>query len=112
MPESDPVVGSSPICCLASQAWLLTNIQGSHTNSTAATFQQAEASHFDQVLKVNLMGVVHTIKAVLPGMLNRNLGCIVVTGSIGAFMGMCSSQQWLLALLQCCGITCSWEWQH
>ena len=34
------------------------------------------------------MGVIHTIKAVLPGMLKRNTGCIVVTGSIGAFMGM------------------------
>ena len=33
------------------------------------------------------MGVIHTIKAVLPAMLKRNAGTIMVTGSIGACMG-------------------------
>ena len=43
--------------------------------------------HFDKVLRVNLMGVLHTLKAVLPGMVKRDSGCCVVTGSIGGFMG-------------------------
>ena len=44
-------------------------------------------AHFERVLRVNLMGVLHTLKAVLPDMVKRNRGCCVVTGSIGGFMG-------------------------
>ena len=44
-------------------------------------------AHFERVLSVNLMGVLHMLKAVLPDMVKRNRGCCVVTGSIGGFMG-------------------------
>ena len=53
----------------------------------AALLLDADMQHFEKVLRVNLMGVLHTLKAVLPGMVQRDCGCCVVTGSIGGFMG-------------------------
>ncbi len=38
--------------------------------------------HFRRILEVNVLGQVHGVRAVLPGMLTRNAGVIVLIGSV------------------------------
>ena len=42
---------------------------------------------FDQVLRVNVTGVVTTIKCAIPYMIRRGGGAIVITSSVGAVVG-------------------------
>ena len=46
-----------------------------------------DVSHFTELMSVNYMGVVHTLKAALPIMTQRRAGHVVVTNSIGGYMG-------------------------
>jgi NAD(P)-dependent dehydrogenase (short-subunit alcohol dehydrogenase family) len=46
---------------------------------------------FDEVLAVNLTGVFRAIKRVLPGMLARGRGAILVTGSLASERGMANN---------------------
>lgn len=48
---------------------------------------EADAKHFEDVMRVNYIGTVHTLKAVLPGMVERGHGHAAVTNSIGGCMG-------------------------
>lgn len=50
-------------------------------------FLEAGVDHWEKVNQVNYMGVVYTLKAVLPSLVARNSGRIVVTNSSGGFMG-------------------------
>ena len=50
-----------------------------------------EAEHVAEVLELNVMGVAHCIEAVLPGMLERGRGHLVVTSSLAAVRGLPSS---------------------
>ncbi|MDJ0848560.1 MAG: SDR family NAD(P)-dependent oxidoreductase [Myxococcota bacterium] len=49
------------------------------------------ADHIRASLELNVMGVVHCIEAVLPGMLERRAGHIVVMSSIAAYRGLPSA---------------------
>lgn len=55
--------------------------------SFAGRFMDVDAAHFRQLIDVNFMGTVHTLKAVLPLMTERNSGHVVVVNSIGGYMG-------------------------
>ncbi len=46
------------------------------------------SDHVRAALELNVMGVVHCIEAVLPGMLERRAGHIVVVSSIAAYRGL------------------------
>eukprot|EP00884_Botryococcus_braunii_P008927 jgi/Botrbrau1/18035/Bobra.0062s0025.1 len=46
-----------------------------------------EPEVFEKVAKVNYLGVVNTVKAALPGMLERNDGRIVIMGSLSGVLG-------------------------
>jgi short-subunit dehydrogenase len=45
-------------------------------------------SEVEQMIRVNLMGVIYSIEAVLPGMIARNSGQVVAVSSLGAFKGL------------------------
>lgn len=50
-------------------------------------FLEEGIEHWETVSRVNYLGVVYTLKAVVPGMVQRNRGRIIVTNSSGSFMG-------------------------
>jgi len=54
---------------------------------TAGSLHEAPESDWQHVLNVNLLGVVRCCKAVLPLMLERGFGSIVVVSSINALQG-------------------------
>lgn len=43
---------------------------------------------FSEVIDVNLKGVFHTIRVVLPGMIERNYGRVIATGSVCSLIGL------------------------
>lgn len=53
----------------------------------AGMFLEEDIQHWELVNRVNYLGVVYTLKAVMPGMVKRNSGRIIVTNSSGSFMG-------------------------
>ena len=53
----------------------------------AGLFLEADVSHWAAVCSVNYLGVVHTLKAGVPGMVARGAGRVLVTNSTGGFMG-------------------------
>ena len=53
----------------------------------AGMFLEEDIQHWELVNRVNYLGVVYTLKAVVPGMVKRNSGRIIVTNSSGSFMG-------------------------
>ena len=53
----------------------------------AGMFLEEGVEHWEAVNRVNYLGVVYTLKAVVPGMVQRNSGRIIVTNSSGGFMG-------------------------
>jgi len=65
-----------------------------------------EATRFERVVRVNLMGAVYCIEAVLPGMLARGSGQIVGIGSLAGYRGLpgsgayCASKAGLAAFLE------------
>lgn len=50
-------------------------------------FLEADAGHWEQVMRVNYLGMVYTLKAAVPQMVARNSGRILVTNSSGSFLG-------------------------
>jgi len=50
-----------------------------------------EAEHIADVIDLNLMGAVHCIEAVLPGMLEREEGQLVAVSSLAAYRGLPAS---------------------
>jgi short-subunit dehydrogenase len=50
-------------------------------------FIDADVADLDRVMRVNYMGSVHVLKAVLPGMIERRQGHVAVIGSISGRMG-------------------------
>ena len=50
-------------------------------------FADTEAAEVERLLRVNVMGTVHAIHAVLPGMIERRRGHIVTVGSIAGRIG-------------------------
>ena len=50
-------------------------------------FLEADVSHWEQVTRVNYLGMVYTLKAAVPQMVARNSGRIIVTNSSGSFLG-------------------------
>lgn len=46
---------------------------------------------FDDIIRTNLYGVFHSLRAVLPGMIERNFGRIVVTSSLAGRTGQANS---------------------
>ncbi|MFN3990801.1 MAG: SDR family NAD(P)-dependent oxidoreductase [Erythrobacter sp.] len=47
-----------------------------------AFFLDQDAAHLDEVLRINVVGVANAVRAVLPAMLARNYGRVVVMGSL------------------------------
>ena len=58
------------------------------TGGTFAPLSAYEDEVFDSVIRVNLTSVYWAIKRVLPGMISRRRGSIVVTGSLASERGM------------------------
>jgi NAD(P)-dependent dehydrogenase (short-subunit alcohol dehydrogenase family) len=56
-------------------------------SAVSKPFARTEASDFDAMLGVNLMGVVNAIQAVLPGMTERGFGRIVAVASTAGLKG-------------------------
>jgi NAD(P)-dependent dehydrogenase (short-subunit alcohol dehydrogenase family) len=52
-----------------------------------ARFRRAEADQFRRMFELNVMGVVHAVKAVLDGMIERGFGRIVVIASTAGLKG-------------------------
>lgn len=50
-------------------------------------FLEEGVEHWETVNRINYLGVMYTLKAVVPGMVQRNSGRIIVTNSSGSFMG-------------------------
>ena len=50
-------------------------------------FLDTEADEVDRIMRTNFMGVVHVLKAVLPGMVERRRGHVVNVGSIAGRIG-------------------------
>src|SRR3954469_6472634 len=51
------------------------------------TFLDADVDDLDRVMRTNYLGVVHVLKAVLPGMADRRRGHVVIMGSISGRIG-------------------------
>jgi short-subunit dehydrogenase len=51
------------------------------------TFLDADVDDLDRVMRTNYLGVVHVLKAVLPGMAERRHGHVVIMGSISGRIG-------------------------
>ena len=58
------------------------------TGGKFASFADYSDDIFDSVMRTNLYGVFWAIKRVLPGMISRRRGSIVVTGSLASERGM------------------------
>ena len=54
---------------------------------TQATIEHSSIENFDRVMKVNVTGVVITIKHAVPYLVRRGGGSIVITSSVGALIG-------------------------
>ncbi|KAK9808527.1 hypothetical protein WJX73_004566 [Symbiochloris irregularis] len=54
----------------------------------AGRFMEVDADHFRELMDVNFMGTVLTLKAILPRMTEVSAGHIVVINSIGGYMGV------------------------
>jgi short-subunit dehydrogenase len=50
-------------------------------------FIDADVADIDRVMRINYLGAVHVLKAVLPGMIERRRGHVAVIGSISGRMG-------------------------
>lgn len=50
-------------------------------------FVDEDAAHMEQLLRVNVLGTMHAIHAVLPGMIERRRGQLVALGSIAGLIG-------------------------
>lgn len=61
---------------------------GIYGTSPIATMSDAQ---FDDIIRTNLYGVFHSLRAVLPGMIARDFGRIVVTGSLAGRGGQPNS---------------------
>ncbi len=53
----------------------------------SAPFAKSDAALFRRMIDINLMGVIHTVQAVLPGMKNRPYGRIVAIASTAGLKG-------------------------
>lgn len=51
-------------------------------------YQESSDEAIEQVMNTNLMQLLWTTKALLPHMIKRKSGHIVVTASVGAFTGL------------------------
>ena len=64
-------------------------------------FLEEGLEHWELVNRINYLGVVYTLKAVVPDMVQRNSGRIIVTNSSGSFMGAQALLHWVA--VQCSG---------
>ncbi|WP_026690966.1 3-ketoacyl-ACP reductase [Alteribacter aurantiacus] len=51
------------------------------------SFQELETADWEKVLNINIMGIVHITKAVLPGMIENNRGDIINISSMSGLKG-------------------------
>ena len=52
--------------------------------------EDEDVQEHSRILAVNYLGVYHTVKACLPGMLTRQSGHILFIGSLMAMYGVCA----------------------
>ncbi len=64
---------------------ILINNAGMHTGGPV---EMIPLDHIRQQVETNIMGIIYTIRAVLPGMRKNRSGTIVNIGSIGGLMGL------------------------
>ncbi len=55
---------------------------GTAMGATLGRLQDQDADHWNQVLQINLLGVLHSMKAVIPAMKQARRGSIVITASV------------------------------
>ena len=60
---------------------------------SAGVSEMTEIDHFraddvERIMRVNFLGAVYAVEAVLPGMLERNAGQLVAVGSLAGFRGL------------------------
>ena len=80
----------------------------------AGMFLEDGIEHWEAVNRVNYLGVVYTLKAVVPSMVQRNSGRIIVTNSSGSFMGRKPSRAGPIwsSLHGCQSHSCSFALSH
>lgn len=72
----------------------------------ATGFWQFNLSDFTSVIRVNLLGVAHSVAAVLPGMMQRRRGHIIGISSLASYRGLpllsayCASKSGVNAMLE------------
>ena len=55
---------------------------------TPTLLEPMNTPQIEQMIRVNLLGVIYSIEAVLPGMLQRGRGHLVAVSSLGAYKGL------------------------
>ena len=55
--------------------------------SSSAKFLETPVDEWRRLLDINLFGAVHCVRAVLPGMVERNFGRVVAVGSVASLEG-------------------------
>ncbi len=53
--------------------------------------QKFDSAHYDHVMKVNYSGTLHCVEAVLPGMIDRRDGYLVIVSSVVGYRGLPNS---------------------
>lgn len=67
---------------------ILVNNAGGSARGRMSLFRDSEESTWDQVLGINLMGVLHTCREVIGHMLDRGSGSIINIGSVAGIIGL------------------------
>ncbi len=80
-------VADGTSCEAAFAEAMLANGPVDHLIAAAAVYPKAffldqDAAHLDEVLRINVVGVANAARAVMPAMLERNYGRVVVVGSL------------------------------
>jgi hypothetical protein len=72
---------------------------------SAATVDQQAPEVYERVMKVNYLGVIYTVKAALPGMLERDQGRILIMSSLSGIVGETHIPLFLLQFTSWCCIS-------
>jgi 3-hydroxybutyrate dehydrogenase len=99
----DAVARSGPVDLLISNAG----------QALSAPFGRTDAALFQRMLDVNLFGVVHSIHAVLPSMIQAGFGRVVVIASIAGLKGYpyvsayCAAKHAVIGLVRSLAVECA-----
>lgn len=103
---TDPHHLSETVCRLETELGPTDRLIANAGIGMATGFWQFNPSDFAAVVRVNLLGVAHSVAAVLPGMMQRRRGHIVGISSLASYRGLplmsayCASKSGVNAMLE------------